>query len=168
MVFLSPSPQLSPPLASGKSAQFHRQPSVAVAPSQTVSKRDKRRMANNDRLQAIEADFNLNREAYSRLQLEALQRDMAFINRANLYDTKTLDDQVDEIFLSDSTATELVPDAQRAGVTNGFGNASFRQSLGKWASKFIYEVNSAMEERDAQITQLFVWPPLSSALSCCP
>ena len=113
-------------------------------------------MANHDRLQAIEADFALNREAYSRMQLEALQRDMAFINRADLYDTKTLDDQVDDFAPNDSTATESAPDGHRAGALNGLGNTIPQQSLGKWASKFVYEINSAMEERDAQITQIFV------------
>ncbi|MCJ1312382.1 hypothetical protein MMC25_006056 [Agyrium rufum] len=148
MAYLSPSPQMSPTLPASKAPHSSRLGAMqtTTTTTQPISKRDKRRMATMDRLHDIENSFDQNRELHFRTQLEQISRDMMYILRASLYETKTLNDDFDDA----NSATESGSEGRR-----GPGSFTSRGPLGKWASLFINEVNGAMEERDSHITQVF-------------
>ena len=111
-----------------------------------------------ERLNDINASFNVNREAYSRIQLNSLSRDMNYISRADLYQPKPLDDSADEIYAATtaSTADNNHISIRSGGAINGLTDGEPRAGTGKWSAIFIQEINNAMEERDAQLTETAV------------
>ena len=119
-----------------------------------LSKRDKKRNAIETRIREINVSFMNHREAHSRAQLASISRDVNFINRADPYDIKPLEDYADE------AGTEILayPGENRAlrSATVGLSDAESRPSLGKWASRFVEEVNDTMEIRDTELTEIVV------------
>ena len=121
-----------------------------------VSKRDKKRLAALERLNDISASFALNRDAHYRTQLQSLQLDMNYINHADPYQNKPLEDTADEICAE--ITSSLIGNAH-GGIRSGARATDFEAppGLGKWSAIFPQEVNNAMEERDTQLTELAVW-----------
>ncbi|MCJ1473715.1 hypothetical protein MMC13_002366 [Lambiella insularis] len=119
-----------------------------------LSKRDKRRNAIEQRMKDLDFTFMSHREQQSRAQLNLLSRDIAFINRADLYDTKPLEDYADDM------GAELIlygGDNGLIGLRGGTGGPSDtdgRPSLGKYAAKFVQDVNDSMEHRDTELTEV--------------
>lgn len=116
-----------------------------AASPQPVAKQDKRRNAMQDRLHDLTLSFSQNRDAQFRQQLHALQCDMTLINNADLYSPSPLPDSADDI-------------AQLIDTTMGGGKFGREMASlsGMWFSKFVQEVNSMKEERDAELTMLMV------------
>ena len=110
-----------------------------------LSKRDKKRSAIENRLKEISTNFTMNRDVNLRNQLNALSRDILYINQADPYQDKPLDDSPDDLSFDMSGAP---PSASVDGDS--------RAPLGKHAVQFVNDVNDAMEERDANLTKTHV------------
>ena len=121
-----------------------------------LSKRDKKRNAIETRIREINVSFINHREAHSRAQLASISRDVNFINRADPYDIKPLEDYAD-----DAGAEVLAYNGESLSralrsATVGLSDVESRPSLGRWASKFVENVNDTMEVRDTELTQIVV------------
>jgi hypothetical protein len=124
----------------------------ATSPQPLLSKRDKRRNMLADRLGEMMAAFSDNRDSHYRAQLSALQGDISLILKADPYANKSLEDNGDE-------AKELVqqimgsnfPSAPSAGT-------DYIAQVGKHYARFVDSVNDALEERDYNLTMLWVGP----------
>jgi hypothetical protein len=122
----------------------------ANSPQPQVSKRDKRRNMLAEKLTDMMASFSDNRDSHYRAQLAALQADISLILKADPYANKPLDEDGEE-------ASELItqimgpnlPSAPSAGT-------DYIAQVGKHYSRFVEAVNDAMEERDVNISMLFV------------
>ena len=151
----SPSP--APSTLVRTAAQPHRMtPTPPLI--QPMTKRDKRRNMIQQGFKDLEARFRTNRESHCKAQLNSISRDISFINRANPYDNKALDDGADEIV---AEITSVVGDFMYGGFRGGALSANSADSevrvpLGKWSAKFVEEVNNAMEDRDARLIDLTV------------
>ncbi len=158
----SPSPQPPALVAAGSSKNLSRL-SPTPPPNQAVSKRDKRKIALTDRLRDISANFANNRDFYYRQQLQTYQVAMNYINVANPYENKPLDDLGDDIIQNISdTVSGNTQGGQRAGQAGSQPRFRAPPRSSKWAATFIQEVNDAMEERDTQLTLLAVSQVLDS------
>ncbi|MCJ1432370.1 hypothetical protein MMC27_001726 [Xylographa pallens] len=118
-----------------------------------LTKRDKRRNAIEQRMKDLDFSFMSHREPYSRVQLNMLSRDIAFINLANPYDTKPLEDYADDM----GTELALYGVESTIGMLRGGGNLSDAESrppLGKYAARFVQDVNDTMERRDTELTEI--------------
>ena len=82
-----------------------------------------------------------------------LSRDISFINRADPYDNKPLEDYTDD--MSAELATDSALGGLRAGAL-GLSDGEIRPPLGRWALKFVQDVNDTMETRDAELTEVVV------------
>ncbi|KAL8737440.1 MAG: hypothetical protein Q9181_001686 [Wetmoreana brouardii] len=134
---LSPQPTASL-VAGSSSSRLHRSSPTPPPPT----KREKRKNAMIERLRDISADFTENREYHYRRQLQALQRDVNFITYAEPYQNRPLD-EIDEDYDMDGIAS---------APGSILGNGGKQPRAGKWARRFVEEVNNAMEDRDAQLT----------------
>lgn len=100
--------------------------------------------------------FMSHRDTQSRAQLNMLSRDIAFINRADPYDTKPLEDYADDM------AAELTlygGDNSLVGHRGGgvgLSDTDGRPPLGKYPAKFVEDVNDSMEQRDTELTEVVV------------
>lgn len=118
---------------------------------QPLSKRDKKRQAVENRITNITDSFAQTREAHSRTQLSAITSDIVSIIRANAYANKPLDDTADEAF------SDIISLPSAAGSIDG--DVARSLPLGKFGQSFVDDVNDAMEERDARITDVDVRIP---------
>lgn len=98
-----------------------------------------------DRLHDLTLSFSQNRDAQFRQQLHALQCDMTLINSADPYSPNPLPDSAEEI-------------AQLMEGTVGGGKFAREMAglSGMWFSRFVQEINTMKEERDAELTMLMV------------
>ncbi len=149
----SPSPQISPTVASGSAPHISRL--SATPPPQQISKRDKRRNLLSEKLNDLTAHFTKNRDTQFRKQLQSLQIDMNLIMRADPYKEHPLEDHPEDI-------AELISNTVGANVHSG-GHGGQRRGdneaaphAGKWYYQFVEEINDAQEERDAHLTLLEV------------
>lgn len=173
----SPSP--TPPSLSPTPHPAHLQHHPPPAAPQ--SKRDKRRHALSEKLTALTTSFHNPanprvRDMHYRAQLACLQADIQLITRcdASGRDMRLLDDspegiqkQVDEelnrMGLGDLVAASSGTGAAGRGKDDGVGAAGM---AGRWYGQFVESVNEGMEERDAQLTLLYVCtPPLTMPCS---
>ena len=109
----------------------------------------------------LDFSFMSHREPYSRVQLNMLSRDIAFINLANPYDAKPLEDYADDM----GAELALYGADSTIGMLRGGGNLSDAESrppLGKHAARFVQDVNDTMERRDTELTEIVVWKLPSS------
>lgn len=149
----SPSPQISPTVASGSAPHINRL--SATPPPQQLSKRDKRRNALSERLNDLTNHFARNRDTHYRKQLQSLQIDMNLIIRADLYQDHPLEDHADDIAeLISSTVGGNIQTCGQGGQRRPENEAA--PHAGKWYHKFVEEINDAQENRDAQLTLLEV------------
>ena len=112
-----------------------------------LSKRDKKRLNMADRLTEISNNFAANRDALYRQQLQTYQADINFIQSANPYENKLLEDPTQD---------------QLDGVLNGGARIEPPFKTGRYSAKFVQEINDAMEKRDVDLTTLAVCPDLSA------
>ena len=113
--------------------------------SGTLSKRDKRRTALQERLHDLTATFSQNRDAQFRQQLHSLQCDMTLINNADPYQTGPLPDSSEDI-------ARLIEDT----VGGGKFAKEMASLSGTWYSKFVHEINNVKEQKDADLAQIMV------------
>ena len=88
----------------------------------------------------------MNRDVNLRNQLNALSRDIHYINQADPYQYRPLDDSPDDLSMDMSGAP-------------GGADGDNRMPLGKHALSFVNTINDAMEERDANLTETHVSSP---------
>lgn len=120
------------------------------SPQPQVSKRDKRRNMLADKLSEMMASFSDNRDSHYRAQLSALQADINLILKADPYMNKPLDDAGEE-------ATELVGSIMGSNVPNApSAGTDYAAQCGKYYGRFVDSVNDAMEDRDRDLTMLWV------------
>ncbi|KAL8830309.1 MAG: hypothetical protein Q9170_005792 [Blastenia crenularia] len=146
MAVYQPSPQ--PPstfMAGSRPSHLHR---LSPTPP-PVSKRDKRRNAMMERIQEISTSFAENREYHYRRQLQALQRDVNLITRAEPYRNEPLDEKLGDIEEDGPTNVAGIRGGQHGSI---MGRSERQPKVGKWGRRFIEEVNNAMEDRDAQLS----------------
>ena len=126
---------------------------TATSPAPQPSKRDKRRNMLADKLSDMMASFSDNRDSHYRAQLAALQADINLITKADCYANKPLDDAGEE-------ASELVAQIMGNAVpTAPSAGTDYIAQCGKYYSRFVDAVNDAMEERDYNLTMLWVSVP---------
>jgi hypothetical protein len=117
-----------------------------------------------DKLAEISNNFAANRDAIYRQQLQAYQADINFIQSANLYDNKPLDDPADDLLEeavgSAAASTQGSLRHSQQVLSNGGGRIEPTFKTGKYASKYVQEINNAMEQRDVDLTTLAVRPPV--------
>lgn len=147
----SPSP--TPPSLSPTPHPTHLHP-----PPQPQSKRDKRRNALSDKLNLLTKSFHNPtnprvREQHYRAQIASLQVDMQLIQRADISgrDMRLMDDSCEAI------QREVDEVLATMGVRGSDVNSEGIQ--GRWYSDFLRDVNDSMEERDTQLSLLFVCNP---------
>lgn len=153
----SPSPRPGQ-TASGSLNLILRHSATPPLPPQTVSKQKKRRNALVERLEEISSNFALHRDDYYRKQLQTLQFDINYINRAQPYENAPLNDLHSDIFnemILSVTANTAEIRASAGG--SRMPDMEVPPRAGIWASKYTQEINDAMEERDAQLTLVAVW-----------
>ena len=109
-------------------------------------------MVLQDRLAEISQNFAENRDANYRKQLQQYQVDINFINNAQLYGDKPLlepgEDDGDEVGVNGAVGTRH----QQPGLVNGNARLEAPPKTGRYAVRFVQEINDAMEERDANLT----------------
>ena len=135
------------PGPSNLAGTFHNARNRSATPppaQQPLSKRDKRRIAIENRLKDISSSFASNRDAHLRSQLNTLSKDIIFINRADPYQNGILDDGIDG----------SVGNVSSIGTISG--DTETRAPFGKYALQFVNDINDAMEERDAGLTSVHV------------
>ena len=126
-------------------------------PHQSANKRDKKRMAMTDRLAEISSNFAENRDALYRERLRKYQADITYINNAQLYDNKALDDT--SLFEDpNNSAAASTQGSTRTAQLQPIGNGATQisSSLGKHATIFVHEINDALEEKDARLVEVTV------------
>lgn len=137
----SPSPADNFPL--GHSA-------TSPQPQPQPSKRDKRRNMLADKLSEMMATFSDNRDSHYRAQLAALQADINLIMKADPYKNEPLEDNGQE-------ASELISQIMGNNIpTAPSAGTDYVAQCGKHYSRFVDAVNDAMEERDYNLTMLYV------------
>jgi hypothetical protein len=137
----SPSPADNFPL--GHSA-------TSPQPQPQPSKRDKRRNMLAEKLSEMMATFSDNRDSHYRAQLAALQADMNLIMKADPYKNEPLEDNGQE-------ASELIAQIMGNNIpTAPSAGTDYVAQCGKYYSRFVDAVNDAMEERDYNLTMLYV------------
>ena len=150
----SPSPR---PALAGSSTQIRRHSATPPVPH-VISKQKKRRNQLTDRLNDISVSFAQNRDENYRKQLQSLQFDMNYILRAQPYENSPLDDLSSDIIDGMSSATINVNESLRSSMTGTrIADVETLPRAGKWASKYIHEINDAMEDKDVQMTLVAVW-----------
>ena len=117
-----------------------------------------------DKLTEISNNFAANRDAIYRQQLQAYQADINFIQSANPYDNKPLDDPADdpleEAVGSTAASTQGSLRYSQQFLSNGGGRIKPIFKTGKYASKYVQEINNTIEQRDVDLTTLAVRPPV--------
>jgi len=152
----SPTPKSAtlPGMANTGRVNTHYHLSPTPPQHHPLNKRDKRRIAMVDRLTEISNNFAENRDAIYRKRLQSYQADITFINNANLYDNKPLDDFGDDPAANTSPALSgqgSVRSTQQ-GIFNGHMRIDQPLETGKHAARFVQEVNDALEQKDADLT----------------
>ena len=129
----------------------------ATSPQPQPSKRDKRRNMLAEKLAEMMTTFSDNRDSHYRAQLAALQADINLIMKADPYANQPLEDSGEE-------ASELISQIMGNNVpTAPSAGTDYIAQCGKHYSRFVDAVNDAMEERDYNLTMLWVSP----TVSCC-
>ncbi len=96
------------------------------------------------------ASFADNRDQHYRAQLQAVQVDMNLIMNADPYSNSPLDESPEGI-------NELINAATNGSLAPGSETqADYIAQVGKHYTKFVEEVNDAMEERDCDLAMLMV------------
>jgi hypothetical protein len=110
-----------------------------------------------EKLGEMMSSFSDNRDTHYRAQLAALQADINLIMKADPYANTPLDDSGEE-------ATELITQIMGSQVpTAPSAGTDYIAQCGKYYARFVDAVNDAMEERDYNLTMLYVAYPKSTS-----
>lgn len=121
-----------------------------TSPQPQVSKRDKRRNMLHERITEMMASFSDNRDSHYRAQLAALQADINLIQKADPFANKPLEDSGEE-------ASELITQIMGSTIpTAPSAGTDYISQCGKYYARFVDAANDAMEERDYNLTMLWV------------
>lgn len=122
-------------------------------PPQLLSKRDKRRTILSEKLTDMFTSFSSNYADHFYAQLAAIKCDMNLVLQADPYANAPLEEDTEEI-------SKLVAGARDEFYHNRpwgrEGEASFSALSGRYYSQFVDDVNTAMEERDKSLTEIYV------------
>ena len=103
-----------------------------------------------EKLAEMMASFSENRDSHYRAQVAALQADISLIMKADPYANTPLNDGGEEASeLITQIMGDNVPSAPSAGT-------DYIAQCGKHYARFVDAVNDAMEERDYNLTMLYV------------
>lgn len=103
-----------------------------------------------EKLSEMMAAFSDNRDSHYRAQLAALQADINLIMKADPYKNEPLEDNGQE-------ASELIAQIMGNNIpTAPSAGTDYVAQCGKHYSRFVDAVNDAMEERDYNLTMLYV------------
>jgi hypothetical protein len=122
----------------------------ATSPQPLLTKRDKRRNQLAEKLADMFSSFSDNRDAHYRAQLSALQADINLIMKADPYANKPLDDNGEE---AKESIAQIMGNTHPTAPSAG---TDYVAQVGKYYAKFVDSVNDALEERDYNLTQLWV------------
>ena len=153
----SPSPSPSPFVGS---LTIPRLQSATPPLAVPISKRDKRRFGIDNKFKTIVEEFSTSRETHLRAQLNSISKDIYYINQANPYLNKPLDDLAEDLAIDFNTLGEFGLNSLRGASTAA--ESESRIPLGRYAAQFVERVNNFLEERDAGLTEVDV----SSYLAC--
>ena len=106
-----------------------------------------------DRLADIVQNFTENRDANYRKQLQQYQADINFINSAQLYNDRPLLEPGEN---EGEEAGVKTTRPQQPNLLNGNARVEALPKTGKHATRFVQEINDAMEERDTNLTATVV------------
>lgn len=107
-----------------------------------------------EKLSDMVASFSENHFEHYYAQLHAVQCDINLILRADPYRDGPLEDSREEIAIMIAGAREEV--SRNRYPLNEEAEASFAALSGKYYCKFVDDVNTAMEERDRDLTMVYV------------
>ena len=155
----------------GNLSLFNRY-SASPPTHQPVSKRDKKRYHMADRLHQISLDFAENRDILYRKKHQEYQADLFFIQSANLYDDKPLEepeyDGSEDAAGSAAASTHgSLRNIQQAQLNGHLRLEGVSLKTGKHSLEFVQEINDAMEQRDADLITVAVCSPSTLALRRC-
>lgn len=142
------SPRPSPSL----SRTHGRSPSPIAA--QPTSKKERKRLQITDRLSAMHDSFEQHHTDHYWAQLSAVQCEINLLMRADPYRDGPLNDSPDGIAAQMGEARKEVCSARAIAPE---AEASFQHASGKFYPDFVREVNAALEQRDADLTSIYVW-----------
>lgn len=146
------------------SASMARSVSPGPVTNQPQSKREKRRIQIADKLQGMRDGFDSLQSDHYYAQLMALQCDVNLILRADPYRTGPLEDATDDISKQVSEAREEI--TRNSKTVAQEAESSFSNLAGRTYTRFVEDVNGAMENRDADMTMVYVcFPPCLTELN---
>jgi len=130
-----------------------------IANGAPQSKRDKRRLALKERLNDMMNTFSRDQHEHYYAQLVGLQCDMNLIMRADSYRDGPLDDDPEYI---NGLLGGLRGEATKFRPISADAEHSFNSFAGKYYTRLVMNVNSALERRDVDLTNTHVCSPLST------
>lgn len=114
---------------------------------QPQSKRDKKRQALSDRLNALSEQFNRDKDRHYREELQKIQVDVNLVSRVDPYADRPLDE-------IDRERREREPAPATNGTNNGTGapHRTLLEMAGPTFQEWIREVEDLLETRDYDMT----------------
>lgn len=134
----------------GSSAHTHH-------PPPNINPKEKKKHAVSNKLREMVDSFSENNYDHLSAQLCAIQCDLNLVMRADPYRSGPLDDSPEEISRLTAEAREEV--CKYKPFESEAAEESFKSLVGRSYSKFADEINGAMEDRDKELTMLFVSCP---------
>jgi len=107
-----------------------------------------------EKLSDMVSSFSNNHFEHYYAQLHAIQCDINLILRAEPYQDGPLEDSSEEIAAMVTAARDEV--SRNRYPLNDETKASFSALSGRYYAKFVDDVNTAMEERDRDLTMVYV------------
>lgn len=147
----SPSPSMA---KGGGSTHFNRTMAASPPP---LNKREKRKMAFEERFNEIGQTFARNRNNQYWAQNHSVQAALTYITKQDSYRDRPLDDWPADI--RDSVDAIINNNVHRKG------NLEAAPRAAQFAASYAEEINRAMETRDAQLTEVVVSLALGAAMS---
>ena len=117
------------------------------------SKKDKRFSMLSNKLIDMISSFSAQHQEHYYAQLTAIQCDMNLIMRADPHTTGPLDDSPETIR---TMVQEVRGELRRDRILSEEAEKSFAAVGGKMYSEFVHDTNTAMEDRDKDLTMLMV------------
>lgn len=119
------------------------------SPPPPQSKRDKKRNMLSEKLENMVNTFSQNLRPHYEAQASALHVDIHLITRADLVENRPLDDDPEEI-------DKLIFGIVGHNIAGTGAQDDFVARAGAHYTKFVHDVNDAMEERDVNLALLAV------------
>ena len=142
----------------------HRSPTPVAGPSThhnpPQNSRDKKRHLLSSKIREIVDSFTENNYDHFTAQLCAIQCDLNLVMRADPYRNGPLNDSPAEIGRLTAEARDEV--CKSRSFESAAAEESFNSLSSRLYTKFVDEVNGAMEERDKELTMLFVSTSIST------